>query len=62
MKSLFRKPLLLALLLSLPLWVVFGNYIVAITTALLVCLLGMMCMQLYILGKKDKSSPPRDQP
>jgi hypothetical protein len=62
MKSLLRKPLLLAVLLSIPLWIVFGNYIVAITTAVLVSLLGTMCMQLYTLSKKDKSSPPRDQP
>jgi hypothetical protein len=62
MKSLLRKPLLLAVLLSIPLWVVFGNYIVAITVALLVSLLGMMCLQLYTFGKKDKSSPPEDHP
>lgn len=60
MKSLLRKPLFLALLMSIPLWIAFDNFIVAITVALLVSLLGTMCLLLYTLGKKDKSSSPPD--
>lgn len=62
MKSLLRKPLFLALLMSIPLWIVFDNFIVAITVAVLVSLLGTMCLLLYTLEKKDKSSTPPDQP
>jgi hypothetical protein len=62
MTSLLRKPLLLALLLSIPLWVVFDNYIVAMMVALLVSFLGAMCLSLYTLEKKDKPSSPPDQP
>ncbi|MGP1613825.1 MAG: hypothetical protein ACTS5Y_01990 [Pollutimonas bauzanensis] len=47
MKQLLRKPLAFALLLSLPLWVVFDNYLVAIMVALLVAFLLSMCYTLY---------------
>ncbi|WP_178372284.1 hypothetical protein [Pollutimonas bauzanensis] len=52
MKQLLRKPLAFALLLSLPLWVVFNNYLVAIMVALLVAFLLSMCYALYILKKR----------
>lgn len=54
MKQLIRKPLLLAVLLSLPLWVVFNNYLVAITVALLCGFLASMCYTLYVL----RGGPP----
>lgn len=54
MKQLVRRPLLLAFLLSLPLWVVFNNYIVALIVALLVAFLISMCISLYILNKKKR--------
>lgn len=54
MKQLLRKPLLLAVLLSLPLWVVFNNYLVAITVALLCGFLASMCHTLYVL----RGGPP----
>lgn len=57
MKQLVRKPFFLALLLSLPLWIVFNNYIVAIMGALLVAFLLSMCHSLYVLGKSRPDSP-----
>jgi len=52
MKLLARKPLLLAFLLSLPLWAVFGNYLVAIMAGLLASFLVAMCHALYVLRSK----------
>jgi hypothetical protein len=54
MKQLVRRPLLLAFLLSLPLWVVFNNYIVALIVALLVSFLISMSISLYVLNKKKR--------
>ena len=54
MKQLLRKPLSFAFLLSLPLWIVFSNYIVAITVALLVAFLASMCHSLYLMNRKKK--------
>lgn len=56
MKQLVRKPFFLALLLSLPLWIVFNNYIVAIIVALLVAFLLSMCHSLYLLSR-GKAAP-----
>lgn len=61
MKQLVRKPFFLALLLSLPLWIVFNNYIVAIIVALLVAFLLSMCHSLYLLSQ-GKSSPETSKP
>lgn len=55
MKQLIRKPLLLALLLSLPLWIIFNNYIVAIIAALLCGFLASMCHTLYLLRRGSPS-------
>ena len=54
MKQLVRKPLLLAFLLSIPLWIVFDNYLVAGMAALLAAFLAAMCHALYTLGKKKR--------
>lgn len=54
MKQLVRKPLLLAFLLSIPLWIVFDNYLVAGMAALLAAFLAAMCHALYVLGKKKR--------
>ncbi|HUG59440.1 MAG TPA: hypothetical protein VL002_14495 [Candidimonas sp.] len=63
MKQLVRKPFFLALLLSIPLWVVFNNYIVAIIVALLVAFLLSMCHSLFLLskGKPGKQAHTTDQ-
>lgn len=63
MKQLLRKPLLLAFLLSLPLWIVFNNYIVAIMVALLVAFLLSMCYSLFLLSKgKPGNQANTEQP
>ena len=54
MKQLLQKPLLSAFLLSLPLWIVFNNYIVAIAVGLLVAFLASMCHSLYLMNRKKK--------
>ncbi len=56
MKQLARKPLLLSLLLSLPLWIALDNYIVALAAGLLIGFLVSMCYSLWVLDKK------KDQP
>lgn len=57
MKDLVRAPALLSLLLSFPLWIVFGNYIVALIVALLAAFLIAMCHSLLVL----KRQPPKQQ-
>lgn len=73
MKQLVRKPFLLALILSLPLWVALNNYIVAICVALLVAFLVSMLHSIFILRRvsqrtakqlsraaQTKHDPPND--
>lgn len=63
MKPLLNHPFLLALLLSLPLWVVLGNYIVALMAALLLAFLLSMYNALRVLNRKKQESsgtPPQD--
>ncbi|MFA7669944.1 MAG: hypothetical protein WCX93_11395, partial [Burkholderiaceae bacterium] len=47
-----NRPLLLALILSLPLWVILGNFIVALIAALLLSFLLSMYNALRILNRK----------
>lgn len=54
MKQLLNHPFLLALILSLPLWVVLGNYIVALIAALLISFLLSMYNALRVLNRKKK--------
>lgn len=54
MKQLLRKPFLLSLLLSLPLWIVFNNYIVALCTALLIAFLLSMIDSLIVLRRQQQ--------
>lgn len=61
MKQLLNHPFLLALILSLPLWIVLGNYIVAVIVALLVSFLLSMYNALRVM-KRDKAGPKGDQP
>jgi len=56
MTQLLRKPFLLAVLLSLPLWVVFSNYIVALSVALLLAFLLSMLESLLALRRQDTRS------
>lgn len=52
MKLLMHKPLLMAFLLSLPLWIVFNNFIVALVVSLLVAFLISMGYSLYLMKKR----------
>jgi len=61
MKKMINRPLLLALLLSLPLWVVFGNYLVAIIAALLLAFLLSMVNALRVLNKEKDPSRNRNE-
>lgn len=53
MKQLVNRPLLLGLFLSIPLWIVFGNYLVAIMVALFVSFLLSMANALRNLHSKN---------
>ncbi|HEU0231455.1 MAG TPA: hypothetical protein VFR20_12875 [Burkholderiaceae bacterium] len=54
MAQLARKPLLLAILFVLPLWVALGNFIVAAIVALLLAFLIAMCHALYGLRRPTR--------
>lgn len=56
MKQLARKPFFLALLMSLPLWIVFDNFIVAIIVALLVAFFISMCHSLYAIKQAESET------
>lgn len=59
MKQLVRKPFLLALILSLPLWIALNNYIVAICVALLVSFLASMLDS--IIAMRHAQHRPADE-
>jgi len=52
MKQLVNHPFLLALILSLPLWVVLGNFLVALISSLLIAFLLSMFNALRVLSRK----------
>lgn len=58
MKSLALRPLLLSFLLSLPLWVIFDNFIVASVVALLLGFLVSMCRSLYLINQNKLNTRP----
>lgn len=66
MKQILNRPLLLALILTLPLWIAFNNFIVAIIVALLLSFLLSMYNALRVLRRKraEESEPetPGDSP
>lgn len=55
MKQLVRRPLLLSFLLSLPLWIVFDNYLVGLIVALLVGFLVSMCHSLWVVSRHNNN-------
>ena len=63
MKDLARAPALLSLLLSIPLWLILGNFIVALIVALLISFMIAMCHSLYVLKNQtpDKQERPKEQ-
>lgn len=58
MKELVRRPFISGLVLSIPLWVVFGNYIVALSVAMLVAFLVSMSYSLFLMKRDDKDHDP----
>ena len=66
MKQLLRKPFLLTLILSLPLWIVLNNYIVAFSVALLVSFLLSMIDSIIVIQRQRRTtqhpSPQRSAP
>ncbi len=61
MKQLARKPLLLAFILTFPLWIVLGNFIVAASVGLLLAFFIAMCHALYVLRQRDAAPPPAER-
>lgn len=59
--KILNRPFLLAVALSLPLWIVFGNFVVAIMAALLISFLLSMYNALRVL-KRKKSDPRAGTP
>ncbi|HLV28976.1 MAG TPA: hypothetical protein VKY60_07620 [Burkholderiaceae bacterium] len=62
MKQILNRPFLLGLILSLPLWIVFGNYVVAIAAALLLSFLVSMYNALRALQRRQSESPTDRKP
>lgn len=53
-KHLFSKPVLLAFVLTIILWFVFSNFILALVSAILISFFIGMLRALYTLSKKSK--------
>ena len=60
MKQLANKPLLLAAVLTVPLWIVFGNFLVGLMVALFAAFLIAMCRTLYILKQSQNSRQSKE--
>lgn len=60
MKALLQKPLLLMAVLCLPLWIVIGNFILALISAILIGMLVGMLRSLHQLSQANKRQPPDD--
>lgn|GEM_PF-4577769 len=54
MRQLANRPMLLAALLVIPLWVIFSNFVVALVVALLVAFLVAMIYSLRVLKKQEQ--------
>ncbi|HUH88874.1 MAG TPA: hypothetical protein VL003_12620 [Pusillimonas sp.] len=55
MKELVNRPMLLAALLVVPLWIIFGNFLVAAMVALLASFFASMVHALRVLKRKGRS-------
>lgn len=62
MKQLVNHPVLLALILSFPLWIVLGNFLVALISALLISFLLSMFNALRVLSRKKPDEAAGDSP
>jgi len=62
MKSLLSRPIWRAFIICIPLWFIFGNFLLAAMTSILVTFLIGMIMELVRLEQRKKDSdshPPR---
>ena len=59
MKVLLQKPILLMAVLCLPLWVIYGNFILAAVTAILVGMLVGMIRTLHQVTEAKKAASQR---
>ncbi|MCX5590021.1 hypothetical protein [Alcaligenes endophyticus] len=62
MKALLQKPLLVMALLLLPLWILIGNFILALISAILIGMLIGMLRSLYQLSQAQATRQPPDDP
>jgi len=59
MRQLANRPLFLAAILAIPLWLVLDNFVVAAMVALLAAFLAAMVHSLRILKKGEQQPPER---
>lgn len=59
MRQLVNRPLFLAALLVIPLWILLGNFVVALMAALLVAFLAAMVHSLRVLKKHERQAKQR---
>lgn len=57
MKDLVNRPMFLAALLVMPLWIILGNFVVAAMVALLVSFLASMVHSLRVLKRTQHHQP-----
>lgn len=62
MKVLLQKPILLMAVLCLPLWFVYGNFILAAVTSILIGMLVGMIRTLHQVTQAKKASAKRAAP
>jgi hypothetical protein len=72
MKELVRRPFISGIVLSVPLWVVFNNYIVAVSVGLLAAFLLSMGYSLWLMSRgkdplqnpatEEQATPPDTKP
>lgn len=60
MKALLQKPLLLMAILLLPLWIIIGNFILAMISAILLGMLIGMLRSLHQLSQAQANRQPPD--
>ena len=59
MRQLANRPMFLAALLAIPLWMILGNFVVALMVALLVAFLAAMVHSLRVLKKSEQPTKER---
>ena len=59
MRQLANRPMLLAALLLIPMWIVLSNFVVALMVSLLVAFLVAMVHSLRVLKKHERQSKER---